>query len=306
VRIGPDLTQNGYKDAFIARVSTTGASLGYCGYVGGAGTETAEDVAVDSSGRASITGHTGSSETQGFPVSGGPDLTFNGGILDAFVARVSDAGTGLDYCGYIGGSGQEGGWGIALDGSRQAYVTGSTHSSQLEDFPVLVGPDLTHNGGEDVFVAKILFNQQPELGTVLPPSGSCKPLVTVYFTTTWRDADGWQDLKQCYFHIGASPSLAGNATLLYNAAKDKLWLLDDSGTTWLGGCQPGDSLFALNGQAVLHCSQTAVQGAGDTLSVTWAIEFKPGFEGTKKLGLKCKDRDKAKAKGKWKGTWTIE
>jgi hypothetical protein len=40
--------------------------------------------------------------------------------------------------------------------------------------------------------------------------------------------------------------------------------------------------------------------------VTWAIEFKVGYEGDKKTGLKCKDRDKAKAKGKWKGTWTIQ
>jgi hypothetical protein len=149
-------------------------------------------------------------------------------------------------------------------------------------------------------------NSRPELESVTPASGSGPVGVTTYFTTTWSDPDGWENLKQCYFHIGASPALAGNVTLLYNAAKDKLWLLDDSGTGWLGGCHPGDMLFVLNGQAILHCSQTTVQGAEDILSVVWAIEFRPGFEGAKKLGLKCKDRDKAKAKGKWKGTWTIE
>jgi hypothetical protein len=148
-------------------------------------------------------------------------------------------------------------------------------------------------------------NSRPELGSVAPASGSGPLGAMTYFTTTWSDPDGWQNLKQCYFHIGDSPSLAGNVTLLYNAAKDKLWLLDDAGTTWLGGCHPGDALLTFNGQALLDCSQTAVQGAGDTLSVTWTIEFKPGFEGAKKLGLKCKDRDKAKAKGKWKGSWTV-
>jgi hypothetical protein len=60
-----------------------------------------------------------------------------------------------------------------------------------------------------------------------------------------------------------------------------------------------------NSQAIVHCSLTTAQGSGDTLGVAWAIEFKPGFEGAKKLGLKCKDRSKARAKGKWKGTWTI-
>jgi hypothetical protein len=163
---------------------------------------------------------------------------------------------------------------------------------------------LTGNYG-DWAVSKVYRNKsRPELGSVTPSSGSGPVWATTYFTTTWTDPDGWQNLKQCYFHIGTSPSLAGNVTLLYNAAKDKLWLLDDSGTTWLGGCYPGQGVIFFNSQAELDCSQTAVRGVGDTLGVRWAIRFKPGFLGTKKLGLKCKDRDKLKAKGKWVGTWT--
>jgi hypothetical protein len=130
--------------------------------------------------------------------------------------------------------------------------------------------------------------------------------VTTHFTTTWQDADGWQDLKHCYFHIGAIPALAGNVTLLYNAAKDRLWIRSDDGATWLGGCTPGDDAFIENSQGKVHCKETRVRGSADTLGVRWAIEFKPGYTGTKKLGLKCKDRQKAKAKGAWKGTWTIQ
>jgi hypothetical protein len=59
-----------------------------------------------------------------------------------------------------------------------------------------------------------------------------------------------------------------------------------------------------NSQAIVHCDQTTVQGAGDTVSVTWAIEFKPGYMGTKKLGLKAKDMSMARTKAAWKGTWT--
>jgi hypothetical protein len=148
-------------------------------------------------------------------------------------------------------------------------------------------------------------NSRPELGTVTPSSGSGQVGATAYFTTTWSDRDGWENLKQCYFHIGASPSLANNVTLMYNAAKDKLWLRDDTGTSWLGGCQPGDGATFHNSQAELDCGRTAVRGAGNTLGVRWAVEFKPGFEGAKNLGLKCKDVDKARAKAEWKGTWTI-
>jgi hypothetical protein len=153
---------------------------------------------------------------------------------------------------------------------------------------------------------RLLPNRAPANGTVTPLSGTGAVSVTTAFTTTWTDANGWEDLKHAYFHIGASPAIAGNVTLLYNAAKHKLWLRSDDGGAWTGGFAPGSATVLENSQAIVHCDQTAALGAGDTLSVTWAIEFKPGYTGAKKLGLKCKDLQKAKAKGQWKGSWTIE
>jgi PKD repeat protein len=154
--------------------------------------------------------------------------------------------------------------------------------------------------------AQVQVNKPPVLGTVDPSTGSGPTGVTAYFTTTWKDANGAADLKQCYFLIGASPSVVGNVTLLYDAAKNKLWLRSDDGSAWLGGHAPGSANTMENSQAIVHCNLTTAQGSGDTLSVKWAIEFKAGYTGVKKLGLKCKDRSRARARGKWKGTWTIE
>ncbi|MFC1979945.1 SBBP repeat-containing protein [Chloroflexota bacterium] len=66
----------------------------------------------------------------------------------------------LVYCGYIGGSDGDFGFGIAVDGSGCAYVTGHTLSDETpEGFPVTVGPYLTFNGGSwDAFVAKVKAN----------------------------------------------------------------------------------------------------------------------------------------------------
>src|SRR5262249_56476891 len=95
-------------------------------------------------GNAYVTGSTTSAETP-FPVTVGPDLTYNGGSADAFVAKVKADGTTLVYADYIGGSGTDEGNGIAVDGAGNAYVTGSVTTSLPATFPVLVGPDLTYN-----------------------------------------------------------------------------------------------------------------------------------------------------------------
>jgi hypothetical protein len=152
VTVGPDLTHNGDKDAFVAKVKADGTALDYCGYIGGAGNDQGERIAVDGSGNAYVTGYARSDETT-FPVTVGPDLTFNGGWADAFVAKVKADGTALDYCGYIGGSGDDAGFGVAVDPSGCAYYSGYTTSTEAT-FPVVRGPDLTHNGVRDCYVAK--------------------------------------------------------------------------------------------------------------------------------------------------------
>jgi len=150
---GPYLTQSGNFDAFVAKVDSQGTAVLYCGYIGGSGEDVGTGIAVDGSGNAYVTGYTSSSEST-FPAIGGPYVTYNGGYYDAFVAKVRDAGSSFDYCGYIGGSAYDVGTGIAVDGRGYAYVTGYT-SSKEDSFPVNVGPGLTHSGSFDVYVAKV-------------------------------------------------------------------------------------------------------------------------------------------------------
>ena len=153
--IGPNLNNAGRSDAVVVKVNPAGTGLDYAGYIGGSEDDSGHDIAVDNLGNAFVGGDTYSSD---LPTTVGPDLTANGS-LDVFVAKVNSAGTGLDYLGYIGGSGDEGavqnhGLGIAIDGSGAVYVTAMTSSTEAT-FPVAVGPDLTYNKGGDVFVAKV-------------------------------------------------------------------------------------------------------------------------------------------------------
>jgi hypothetical protein len=149
---GPDRTYNGRYDAYVARLKADGTGLVYASYLGGSGNDFGQGMGIDSTGNVYLTGWTDSSEAT-FPVSVGPDLTFNGG-LDAFVAKLNAAGTGLVYCGYIGGSSFEQGFALTVDGSGNVYVAGRTFSSEAT-FPVTAGPDLTFNGNADAFVVKV-------------------------------------------------------------------------------------------------------------------------------------------------------
>jgi uncharacterized repeat protein (TIGR01451 family) len=156
--VGPDVSQNGGLDAFVAKVDPTGSQLLYAGFIGGSGDDRGNAIAVDSLGNAYITGETNSTQTT-FPVTAGPDLTHNG-LSDAFVAKVNASGTSLVYAGYIGGFGDDRGAGIALDASNRAYVTGETDSigGSFPDGDGLGGLatfDNIQNGGLDAFVARI-------------------------------------------------------------------------------------------------------------------------------------------------------
>jgi uncharacterized repeat protein (TIGR01451 family) len=143
--------QGGLYDAFVAKYSPTGALI-HTTYLGGSGDDIAYGIAADSSGNAYITGSTTSTN---FPVTAGTFRNaYQGGKSDAFVVKLNAAGNGLLYSTYLGGSGDDIGYSIALDAANEATVAGSTSSS---DLPVSTGAYGPSNGGgpTDAFVARL-------------------------------------------------------------------------------------------------------------------------------------------------------
>jgi len=149
---GPDLSFNGDRDAFVAKVDAAGTGFVYGGYLGGAADDGGAAIAVDGQGRAVVAGYAVSRPTEHFPVLVGPSLTHRGG-LDGFVARVDSSGAALEYCGYVGGTGDDLCAAIALDAAGSAHIAGATSSGY--QFPATVGPDLSYAGSIDGFAAKV-------------------------------------------------------------------------------------------------------------------------------------------------------
>jgi hypothetical protein len=143
---------NGTADGFAAEFDTAG-TLVYFTYIGGSGDDGANAIAVDAAGGvAYITGFTQSSD---FPHPGTPFQAALNGTQDAFVTQVNPGGA-IGFSTYLGGSGsQDTGLAIALDSTKNVYVTGNTDSST--GFPVktpIVGGTVLQ-GTDDAFVTEI-------------------------------------------------------------------------------------------------------------------------------------------------------
>ncbi len=122
----------GGSDAFITKLNAAGSALVYSTYLGGGGGngfDAAFGIALDPAGNAYVTGPTLSTD---FPTANPIQATFGGGTDgDAFVAKINAAGSALVYSTYLGGSGSDSPQHIAVDSSGNAYVTGSTDSTNF-------------------------------------------------------------------------------------------------------------------------------------------------------------------------------
>jgi hypothetical protein len=137
----------GGMDAFVAKLNPAGNGLVFSTLLGGNDSDAANAVAVDRSGNVYITGDTSSVN---FPTLSAYQPQIRGG-QDAFVAKISAYGS-LLYSTLLGGNSADHGGAIAVDASGNAYVTGSTYST---DFPLAAAFQTHTGGGQDAFVTKL-------------------------------------------------------------------------------------------------------------------------------------------------------
>jgi hypothetical protein len=143
----------GTFDAFVVKIRPDGRELEYATYLGGESGSYGYGIAVDATGAAYVVGSTDSSQ---FPTKNAAQPTLAGG-LDAFVAKLAPSGDSLVYSTFLGGSLEDTGTAIAIDGTFAVYVVGTTSGdgSSGPRFPVVAAPQPSFGGTTDAFVTKL-------------------------------------------------------------------------------------------------------------------------------------------------------
>jgi hypothetical protein len=141
------------------------------GDAGSGGNEEALSIEVDEVGNAFVTGFTTSPD---FPVTPGAFETSKGGLYDAFVLKLDPLGD-IEWATFLGGSGDEQGRGLDIDGRGAVYVTGVTNSG---NFPTKRAVQGRLAGEFDAFVSK------------LSPSGSGLSYSTYLGGSSFENSDG--------------------------------------------------------------------------------------------------------------------
>jgi uncharacterized protein (TIGR03437 family) len=156
----------GIDDAFIVKINSAGSALVYSTYLGGAGYEEINGVAVDRNGNAYVSGYSASTN---FPTANAFQPNYGGGARDAFVSKLNSSGNALVYSTYLGGAAIDYAIRIAIDGAGNAYVAGQTTSA---NFPLARSLQSALRGTSDAFVTKLNDAGRIAWSTLFGGSGS--------------------------------------------------------------------------------------------------------------------------------------
>ncbi len=138
----------GDEDGFISVFNAYG-ELVYSTYVSASQRDQIFRIAVDHEGYVYGTGMTSSAD---FPLVNPFQSTYGGDWDDCFVFKLDPWTNTMFYSTFLGGSGRDECWGLAVDAEGAAYVTGFTLST---NFPMVNAFQNQHNGAEDAFAAKL-------------------------------------------------------------------------------------------------------------------------------------------------------
>ncbi len=165
---------------------------------------------------------------------------------------------------------------IAVSGMTQSgTITVSIAAGMCED---VAGNENLASTSLDNSVT-IQSNVAPQVISVDPNDASLVIDSATTITSVYRDSNGYGDLRWCRLLISDSVSPVNAAQVIYDRALNRLYLINDAGTSMGVGYSPGTDVTLSNSQCELYVKDTTISGSGNDLTVSWSVRLKPVMDG---------------------------
>jgi hypothetical protein len=286
-------TFGGQQDAFVLKASKDLSTLVWSTFLGGAGKDYANALVYEPAGALALAGSTTSPD---FPVVAPLQAAYAGGSGDAFLARIAADGQAVTLATYLGGSGAEGAYALALgvDGALTlAGQSGSLNYPQVKAVQAPAGTALR------MFVTRVTSSNLPSLDGVTAALG---PGWAQTFTFTVSHPGGWNAIARMELLIASSTTATSTCRLLFHRDTNTLDL-DDNGT-WKP-VHIGLPEWAANSNCLLYGKASSASTSGNALTISAVLQFGAGFTGTRNLYMNAAGWDNAATGYVQKGSWTV-
>lgn len=182
----------------------------------------------------------------------------------------------------------------AMEGTWRVYLLVADLSGAVQGY--------TQRGTWNI----VIVSEPPVIGAITPTGSYIPPDTWTDFTSVVSDHEGFADIDIAYMLvISPTGSVFNGVYLAYNRRLNRVFLRNDNSTAWLGGQSPGTSAVVENSRVRLDLANCRVVGSGQILTVTYALQFKPGFVGDKVLLAAAQDMARRVTGFQKRGTWTV-
>lgn len=149
--------------------------------------------------------------------------------------------------------------------------------------------------------------QPPQVIGVNPYATTSKVGQATAFDTLCTDPNGATDMTYAYLIVGQAATKTPYLSVAYDAQTNRLYLMNDDGTSYLGGFAPGSAHTISNSYGTLNCGMTTVSRQGTGLDIKWNLTPNAQWAGSQQnLFLAVRDRANLTAGSTKIGTWTIQ
>jgi hypothetical protein len=189
---------------------------------------------------------------------------------------------------------------VTLNSSGVAAFTTSTLATGTQSITANYSGDSNYAQADSNTVS--LAVNQYATASVTPNTGTG---TTQQFQFTGASTVSGDNLLVFYMLISPSTSTVNSCYMKYVAAGNLFYLMNNAGTTWSAGEQPGSSGTLSNSQCSIPMSSLTVTGPGSTLTVSPAITFTSSYDGLKNVYLDAINYQNEGSGFQLVGTWTV-